>query len=480
MNAGTILSILVSTGIGFLTLSLFWPRREEHSRAELALRIALSWGFGQGLTSCMLFLYLLVNGRADRFYVPAELLVCLSLAVVVLFSRRKSGAFRERPHTSERPVMAAGLRRLLASAFYIAIAASVVVIAVKLSRNPSGEWDAWAIWNLRARWIARSGYEWRESFSSVIEWSHPDYPLLLPLTVVRGWLYAGAETTSVPMLYAWLFAASTIAVIAGAIATMRSPAQAYLAGLVLVGFTFFAEQATWQYADVPLMFFFLSALVLAALYVGHGAEVGRGWLILAGVAAGLSAWTKNEGMLFVLAFGAAHLIVALYQGGPRQYVRQISAVLAGLVPLLVVVFYFKMQLAPPSEMASAITSTTAIDKVLDIKRYKLVVRNIADQILLHKGYGINLTYVLLIYIVCIGFTRLSKRPAALGGILLILMASGYFFVYITTPHDLELHIRFSIDRLLLQLWPSFVFTFFMLAGMPDEVLDRVAIRERVA
>lgn len=41
------------------------------------------------------------------------------------------------------------------------------------------------------------------------------------------------------------------------------------------------------------------------------------------------------------------------------------------------------------------------------------------------------------------------------------MAVGYFFVYILAPAELAWHLGSSFDRLLLQLWPIVVFTYFM-------------------
>jgi hypothetical protein len=42
------------------------------------------------------------------------------------------------------------------------------------------------------------------------------------------------------------------------------------------------------------------------------------------------------------------------------------------------------------------------------------------------------------------------------------MAAGYFFIYVTTPQNLAWHIRTSLNRLLLHLWPSAVFVFFLI------------------
>ena len=52
---------------------------------------------------------------------------------------------------------------------------------------------------------------------------------------------------------------------------------------------------------------------------------------------------------------------------------------------------------------------------------------------------------------------------------LLLMPAGYFFVYVLTPLDLGYHLATSLNRLFLQLWPSAIFLFFMIADAPERV-----------
>jgi len=41
---------------------------------------------------------------------------------------------------------------------------------------------------------------------------------------------------------------------------------------------------------------------------------------------------------------------------------------------------------------------------------------------------------------------------------------GYFAVYVITPNELYWHLRFSLNRLFLQLWPAVIFLFFLSLG----------------
>jgi hypothetical protein len=51
---------------------------------------------------------------------------------------------------------------------------------------------------------------------------------------------------------------------------------------------------------------------------------------------------------------------------------------------------------------------------------------------------------------------------------LILTLAGYFAVYLITPYDIYWHLRFSLTRLFLQLWPSMIFLFFLAVELPQK------------
>jgi hypothetical protein len=47
---------------------------------------------------------------------------------------------------------------------------------------------------------------------------------------------------------------------------------------------------------------------------------------------------------------------------------------------------------------------------------------------------------------------------------LALTLAGYFFIYLITPYEIYWHLRFSLDRLFMQMWPSAIFVFFARVG----------------
>ena len=115
-------------------------------------------------------------------------------------------------------------------------------------------------------------------------------------------------------------------------------------------------------------------------------------------------------------------------------------------------------------------SRSTVGKLLDYHRYAYIARAFWWQMIYYSGRGVSLTYLLPIYLVCVGATLKHRASVMQLSLTLCLMLAGYFLVYLTTPYDLAFHIRWSMDRLLMQQWPGFVFLFFLTALTPEEAL----------
>ena len=468
MMLGLPLALAVALAIGFLCVSLLWP--VERPGAHLLLRACLGAGVGHGITSCLLFLWLLLHGRMDRSYLAVEA-VTLVLLLAAFLLRRRARVGAAAP-VGEPP---APLRYawLVAAGFWASLAVTVAFAAVSVLHHPEGSgWDAWAIYGLRARAIFLGGSQWRDAFSGLIGWAHPDYPLLLPLSTARAWLYCGGEVRSAQAIVTALFALAAVGVVCTTLSALRSRTQGYLAGIVLMGLTTFVGYTSSAYADVPVLFFFAATFALLALR--HSWRLDHRCLVLAGLTAGLAAWTKNEGLLFVVCVLAAHLVIGVRSPERRACLRELLFIALGLLPVLAVVLYFKTQLAPPSELTAAMGSQSVAGKLLDRHRYAYVAYTFWLKLTFYSGQGVSLTYLLPIYLACVGATLAHRESLTQLGLTLCLMLAGYFFVYLTTPYDLGFHLKWSLDRVLMQQWPGFVLLYFLAALTPEESFGKGA------
>jgi len=359
-------------------------------------------------------------------------------------------------------------RWLLDGALVITLVCALLTFLLLSHRNPHGAGDGWVIWNLRARFIVRAGSGWRDAFS--VWWPlHPDYPLLIPLSVARLWQYLGRESQAAPMAIAMLFTFSTIALAWASLTILRTPNQAALAALLLLGTSTLVIDGSSQMADVPLGFFILATLAVLTLK-DRMPERARYLLVMSGITAGLCAWTKNEGSLVLVSVVLARASVLWRSRGWRSWRCELPAFVAGLTPVLLVVLYFKLALAPPNDLVSHLGWREAIRLLLTPVRYVEVIRGFKNALIEMGDMAlINPLLVLFFYLVCTGIEPDERDGPSLttGLVTLGLIVIGYSIVYLTSFHDVAWHVRSSAGRLLLQLWPSAVFIAFLTACPPE-------------
>ncbi len=463
-----LLSLVVPLSAGFLIIWYLWPDQGS-LQCQFSIKSSFAVGLGLGISSCIFFVYLLVFGPSKVNFVVIEIPLLAALSLILLYAIKRKNSVTNLEQSSELPLKW-GFQSFLSASFYIAFILAMIVFILESLNNPHGSWDAWAIWNMRARFIFRAGDEWTQAFSNLYSWSHPDYPLLVSGNVARAWSYIGSETTTVPMLLALLFTFATVGLIVSSLSHIRSHSQGLLAGLVLLGISYFIENGAGQCADVPFGFFILSSIVLFCLQDRVGGKCLQ-FVFLSGIMAGFSAWTKNEGLLFLIAVIIGRFVVLVPKKGWRVYLREMLSFIAGLLPILIIIVYFKAQLAPPNDFLSAQGLKSTIGRLTEFSRYLIVGKSFLTEF-----YALVKTR-LIIFPICLVFLGLSyekqyKTSSYSSFLMLFLMLSGYFIVYIITPADLEWHLDTSLKRLLLQLLPSAIFTFFLALATPEEVAIR--------
>jgi hypothetical protein len=344
-----------------------------------------------------------------------------------------------------------------------AVAACIAFVA-EVSANPQGGWDAWMTWNMHARAIVRGAEHWWEVLRALPNWSHPDYPLLVPASVARIWTYQGRESAAGPAAVGFLFTFATVGLLYAAVSALRSPTQGALSALMLVSTKFFILHGASQFADLPVGFFFLATLALLALAEALP-EARMRLLLLAGLTAGLAAWTKNEGLLFV---PVVFLIFFSPLRSPELGKRARSVVI-GLAPILAVVIAFKIWMAAPNDLLADQGLAQVAARVLEPDRYRQLASGFIAAGLEVGARGL-VPLLLTAYLLVVGIVpagaerRTGRRAAAVVGLMLV----GYAAVLLVAPAPrLGTNIR-SINRLLLQLWPSMLLAYFCLVRTPEE------------
>lgn len=467
-----ILALLMCVASGYLWVSAAWPG-DKSGISELALKLSLSLGFGIGIFSAVFFV-VRVLGATHLVAIDA---CVLGLLLILYFLRRRAWAeARDRNYMNEDLDAPSWMNRILAASLAVAVLAALYRAVIRIIAHPQGEgWDAFSIWNLHARFLFLGGDHWRDGFSPLIPWSHPDYPLLLPGAIAQFWSYLGHDDPVVPAMIGLVFTFSTLALLIASLAHLRGSTSAMLGGLALSSTPFFIEQGTSQYADVPLSFFILATLVLLHLGCRQSPDAPRnpsGQLLLAGLAAGFAAWTKNEGLLFLVALVVAQVWVFTlkpigYGSGGRSGGRWrcLVSFALGTAPMLAILGWFKHSIATQGDLLSG--PAIAAHKVLTPSRYWIIVQWYAKEFLRFGSWWIvpGTVAMLALYLLTHGKRNSDREPVFYASLMTLgLTLAGYFAIYVITPRDLYWHLRFSLNRLFLQVWPSTIFLFFLVVG----------------
>ena len=459
-----LLLLILIFSASFLAVQLLDENLNGYGKSAAPLQYTLSIGLGLGMASCSYFVCLLLFKYKNTTSEIAEVLFYFILVACFLFYKKHT---KNKDNYTNNIPFALETNKILLGGFAIVVLVSISYFLILSIKNIHGGWDAWAIWNMRARFLLRDGEHWTKALSAIYNWSHPDYPLLIPANISRIWNYIGNDTVIVPIAVSAVFTFLTISLLVSALACIRSLSIGLLAGIVLMGMFRFIRQGAMQCADIPFSFYLLAVIVLFYLYE-KTCEKNRKLLFLAGAMAGFAAWTKNEGLLLLLSVFIAHVIVTVPVKGFKTYTKELTAFLAGLLPLILIIAYFKTQLVPPNDLIAGQTGHSAIDRLTDYSRIMVISKSFWNEFFgIVKGRII--IFPLLIFMLGFKHSKEFKRSHYLASSVLFFMLVGYFTVYIFTPHDLKWHLETSLKRLFLHLLPSAIFIFFTMLKAPEEI-----------
>jgi hypothetical protein len=453
-------ALAISGLSGWFAVGGLW-RDPIRSLGLIALRLAVSMGIGLLLHSFAYF-GCLVAGLTQRPYV-----VSLDLAVLAasyyFYRSRSDSQIQNRDQRSRlglaelNDVAALGsmTRRGIFACLSIALLFNALVWRQRFADEPMGFWDAFTIWNLKARFFfLDGGAHWQRAFHSAIDWSHTDYPLLIPLEVARLWTYGGNANAAIPALLSACFTVLAILSVFASVAVTRGLVSATLAALVLLAAPEFMGQGMWQVADIPAGF--LLATSLGLLLIGFR-EANPTLYRLAGVMAGAAAWTKNEGSLMALSILVG--ILCLGQGARlKDRARPAAHYLAGLALPLLCVIATKTTLGGESDLAADYGPESLL-RIFDLARHQAIIASFTRSALFVAGLPVIAVLAgLWLYLQHDRKSQLNGIGAL--GLALSLQLAGYYCVYLITDRDLAWHLGTSNLRIFVQLFPGATLLFF--------------------
>ena len=266
-----------------------------------------------GIFSSTLFVWEWILGAPTQLSASILFLVTTVVCLkVFLYLRRRV------PRIPFRPGRAWLFRVLPVACVGIAVVSAAFSVVQQLESVPNGGFDAFAVWNLHARFLYRgSSGAWRDMFLPAMAGSNPDYPLLLPGLVSGAWMITGTDLPLIPALLGIAFAALSIGIVGSAVSAIAGDERGWLVALLVLATPSFLSWAPLQVADIPIGLYMLATVVLLQ-FADAWPEVRRPMMVLAGLTAGFAAWTKNEGLLFIIAVLAGYLTSFAHAGAWRR------------------------------------------------------------------------------------------------------------------------------------------------------------------
>ena len=394
---------------------------------------------GIGATSCLFFVFRLVVPSVPRLSLFVEIAIFAWLAFEIV---RKPIQSRDSNGAVSFPFIL-----LLLTALLIATAIATSAMTDAWEANPQGNWDAWSIWNLRARFLAADGNLPQRAWSPALSWTHPEYPLLVSAFVARCWTFAGSTSEAAPITTSYLFFIALIATVAGGFAAWRSRTLGLLLGLALLGTPTFLHEVIAQYADIPLACYFACATIFLLL--------DRPWL--AGLFAGFAAWTKDEGDLFLIVFLVA---VAVTRRG--QILRAAVAAIPGAALMAILRFALAPRAATffGQGIAQRLAESGKLGEVLSAYAHEFAAMSVG-------WYNPILPVVALA--VALRFQRDRLGDLLLTATLPIAMLAGYFGIFMITPFGVKWQLQTSLNRLIAQVWPLLLIAAFTAMRTPESL-----------
>jgi hypothetical protein len=439
-------------------------------KAHRIFIVFLGTGLGFGITSSTIFLWLVIFGQPNSYYFLTEFSI-----VLLLFLLAKQGSSSSRyPQTIPIIVTNDNYPKVewLKYLFFLLLFFSMGSFALKaFLHDPHGKFDAWLMWNLKARLLYYGGNQWSYAFSKDLMHTSPDYPLLLSASIYRIWLIIGTDNIAVPIIIAGFFTFGSIILIQQGLSIIRGQNHGYLAAIFMLIATQYIKLGTYQYADIPLAFFILSTIILLSLKEIFPLASLR-MMFLAGLAASSAGWTKNEGLLF-LAMMILVLIVINIINKQLRGKKEFFFFLLGLIPIFSTEIFFKLRFATPNDLVNSKNLSLIFSYLMQLGRYQQILIKFVEKLLFFND---GIVSIMFVYLLFSGLDKnfFNRKTLAPLVTLLGLLLCGYFFLFLISPYNLKWHLNSSLYRLVIHVWPSFVYLFFLCA----KEADRLTINEK--
>jgi hypothetical protein len=481
------LALILALFMGAIPLGLAGLRPSRRAGlGALVIWLTLAMGAGLGITSWTYWAWVAV--APDKAWLLWTVEAALGLVGAATCARsmsvRSQAVAPEVPGLRQAPESRLGNALLGLGVLAALLLVGLAVVGWQL-RYPYGNIDAYSQWGLKARFLYPPSEHWKDLFFDELQ-THPDYPLLVPLSVARLWHAQGAAAPVLGGVVSALFLLLTGGLLYGILSVCAGFGQACRGLLALAACSLVVNGGWYQYADLPLAFYLLAGSVLIIMREGEdaGTHPGAGaagaqrrlrLLALAGFMFGLGAWTKNEGAALLACALVALFGVELWRSGLRQALASAAVVALGAVPGVCALMIEHRVGQTRNDIMGSATWGVLLGRLTEWSRYAVIFREGVRVIIEDWRICLVIPAVALYALAAPkrwDMLRGAAAPMVAG--MCLLGAVAYVLVYAISPHDLVWHVGTSASRLFLHFWPTVVLVVLVVTGdwRSDEVGER--------
>lgn len=439
----TALPFLLSLPLGYLLIELIFYKGQK---PQPFVQLFLASGLGLAASGYLTFFsFALLNHLNKVLIVGIHIILILLLFVIKLnFLKSKTSRWNDESLTSRN----IGLWIILLAAF--------IPIWFQAKYYPYGGWDAWSVWNFKAKFLFLAGDKWQNLFDPILWRSSPHYPLMLPLINVWGWIFLKNPNHTVPLITSIAFTFLTAGLLLSALISSTKSHFSIFAPLLFLTLPFYGKLATSQYSDLVLGYY-----AFASLYciIENFKNKRISYAVLAGIFLGFLSFTKPEGMILVLIIvGLSMLILLLNRKKTTKDFWKLS-----IVCLLVAAFFaalptiiFQIQYSPANQ--TFINGLTSKDNPSTFYRAKMIGAFILMEFRSRKW---NWIWILLLLGMLLSYRRCFRREMIIIPIsLLIYLSAVLFYYFLNTYFDIRWWLTVTLNRILFSILPIMTFWIF--------------------
>lgn len=439
------ISLFIATFVGWNILYLMSFRNTKLSSPE---RLFISYGLGLGIISLEMFCFHFFN---IKYSLSVILAPWSPLFIVNSFIYLKSKRLLKHASFNGKDRGRGALYFFLAGGILFEIFYAFFRALIK----PIEAYDAVTTYAIRSKIFYLSKCIPHDFFYNLsLLFPHADYPLNIPLSETFIYLFLGNLNDQLVKLIFPLYFMAILGILYLAVRRLSSRNYALLFTFLLATIPQFNNFATNAYHDIPFSFYCFAGTLFLLYWFKETAAPS--FLYISAVTTALSAWTKNEGFVYCAANIALLMIFILINRRNSIKKNILSLFLYAGIILLILAPWLLVKYR--ANLVNCDVGSTDLNQLNILRQaYKIwpIFYEFQRQVFGPKKW--NIIWVIFIFAVLVYRKKIFMKDQLYITASLMLIISGYIFVYLIGRDDIWHMVGTTWSRMLIHFLPLTVY-----------------------